>query len=68
MRKLNFTPLLVAGAVASLIGAAPIAAANATSIATIPQTGVQFVPADDPGGGGCVNGHPQVLIIAPDRA
>jgi hypothetical protein len=51
MRKLNFTPFLVAGAVASLIGAAPIAAANATSIATIPQTGVQFVPADDPGGG-----------------
>jgi hypothetical protein len=56
MRKLNFTTFLVAGAVASLIGATPIAAADATSFATGPQTGVQFLP-QDPGGGGCVNGE-----------
>src|SRR5271165_2188534 len=38
MTKLNFTSLLVAGAVASFIGAAPIAAASTTPIATSPQT------------------------------
>lgn len=54
MSKLNFTSILVAGAVAFVIGAAPIATASATSISTIPQTGVQFIPAD-PGGGGCLD-------------
>src|SRR5271165_5452655 len=65
MTKLNFTSLLVAGAVASFIGAAPIAAASTTPIATSPQTvstaSIHFLPTDDngggPGGGGCVNGQ-----------
>jgi hypothetical protein len=55
MRKLNFTPFLVAGAFASLIGAGPIAIASAASFPAAPQT-VQFIPAD-PGGGGCFNGQ-----------
>jgi hypothetical protein len=56
MTKFNLiTPLFVAGAVASAIAAAPIAAADAT-VAGPAMVSTHFFPAD-PGGGGCVNGQ-----------
>jgi hypothetical protein len=55
--KLNIiTPLFAAGAVATAISAAPIAAADSVPAHPPTVTHSYFAPTDDQGGGGCVNG------------
>jgi hypothetical protein len=58
--KTKFVSLLMGGAVAAAVAAAPIAAADLLSTTAAGPQGVHFIPADSgdgPGGVGCVNGQ-----------
>jgi hypothetical protein len=61
MTKFNFTPLLVAGAVASAVTAGTFVASDPTPSASghpVVLATYQLAPAPaDPGGGGCINGN-----------